>query len=212
MKISIDDIDLQDVYSFMEHGSANDAPEEIVRYLTLLDKVHGMHLRIRQYGTKQHIIKDLNITEGLSAYKAEQVYSEMLEYFYKDINISKQIWRNIYAEKLDQLITASFLMAKSQEDLDRVSRIIERAGKMRQLDTIDPPSFPKELLQKPYKVYAMDTSFLGEEKINRLELAKQIDELPDYSTAERLLLKQDAGIEQIKLFNNEQEDIRKSER
>lgn len=211
-KINIDDIDIQDIYSFMETGDVQNAPEEIVYYLGLLDKVHGMHLRILQYGTKEAILKHLAIVDGLSRYKADQVYYEMLEYFYGDKKISKQSWRNIYAEKMDNLATAAALISKTPEDLDRTSRMVERAGRMRQLDLVDPPSFPKELLQKPYKVYAMDASFLGEEKINRTELARQIDELPDYTSGERLLLKQDAAIEPIILFNNEQENSRKSER
>lgn len=212
MKINIDDIDIQDIYSFMETGSANNAPPEIVFYLEILDKIHGMHLRILQYGNVEAIIKHLNIVHGFSHYKAKQLYYEMLEYFYRDLKISKKVLRNMYAEKMDNLANATQVIAKTPEDFDRASRMFERAGKMRQLDLPDPPTFPKELLAKPIKVYAMDTSFLGEEKINRLELAKQIDELPDYSTAERLALKQDAALEPIKLFNNEQEDIRKPER
>lgn len=211
-KVNIDAIDIQDIYSFMETGSVDDAPEEIVRYLTLLARVHGMHLRIRHYGTKQHILKDLVLTEEISQYKAEQVYSDMLEYFYRDIQISKQIWRNIYAEKLDNIITAATLMAKDENGLEKVSRMVERAAKMRQLDLVDPPEIPKEAFAKPIKVYAMDAEFLGMEKINRLALSKQIDELPEFSDNEKSLLKQDAAVKQINLFDNEQEELRKPER
>lgn len=211
-KVNIDDIDIQDIYSFMENGSAENAPEEIVRYLKLLDRVHGMHLRIRQYGTEEHIIKDLIITEEVSKYKAKQIYYDMLEYCYRDTQLSKQVLRNVYSEKQDNLITAATLMAKSVDDVAKVSLMIERVMKGRQLDIVDPPPIPKEAFAKPIKVYAMDSDFLGLEKINRLELAKQIDELPEFSTNEKSLLKQDAGIEQIKLFDNEQEELRKPER
>lgn len=204
-KINIDDIDLQDVYAFMEFGTAENAPEDIVRYLTLLSKIHGMHLRILQFGTKEHILKDLEITEGLSRYKADQLYNEMLEYYYQDINISKKVLINIYAEKLDNIITASTIIARTPEDFYRVTMMIEKVCKIRQLDIIDPPSFPKELLQKPNKVYAMDAAFLGEEKIDRSKLAKQIDDLDGYTVEEQLKLKEDAAIEPIILFKkNEQ--------
>ena len=74
-KVNIDAIDIQDIYSFMETGSVDDAPEEIVRYLTLLARVHGMHLRIRHYGTKQHILKDLVGTWEYSTVKG-RLYQE----------------------------------------------------------------------------------------------------------------------------------------
>jgi hypothetical protein len=205
MKINLDDIDLQDIYIFMENGDVKDAPEDVVYYLQLLDKIHGMHQRRLHYGTEEAILKHLILVDGFSRYKAKQLYDEMREYFYKSSNVSKDVYRNIYAERMENLATATELTAKTPEDFDRASRIYERAGKMRQLDLVDPPQLPKELFQKPIKIFAMDPEFLGQPKINRLELAKQIDELDELSESEKLLLKQDAAIEPIKLFNNEQE-------
>lgn len=205
MNINLDNIDLQDIYIFMENGDVKNAPEEVVFYLQLLDKIHGMHQRRLQYGTEEAILKHLILVDGFSRYKAKQLYDEMLEYFYKSTNVSKDVFRNIYAERMENLATAAEVMAKTPEDFDRASRIYERAGKMRQLDLVDPPQFPKELLQKPIKIFAMEAEFLGQPKINRLELAKQIDGLDELSEAEKILLKQDAAIEPIILFGNEQE-------
>ncbi len=211
-KISIDGVDIQDIYEFMETGNVENAPPEIVRYLELLDATHGMHLRIKQYGTRQAIIKHLEIVEGISAYKANQLYDETLEYFYRDVNISKGAWRNIYADKIDRLATAATLMAKTPEDMDRVSRMITRAAKMRQLDLVEPPPLPQELFDKPFKVYMMNPEFLGEGKIDRQKLAHHIDSLPEHSEAEKTILKEEAAILPIKLFKDEPEDSRKSER
>lgn len=205
-KINIDNIDIQDIYIFMESGDVQNAPEEIVYYLQLLDKIHGMHQRILQYGNKEAIFKHLIVVDGFSRWKAEQLHGEMLEYFYKNNeNVSKQVLRNIYAEKMENLATAATIISKTPEDFDRVTRMYERIGKMKQLDLVDPPTFPKELLAKPIKIYAMDAEFLGQPKINRVALAKQIDELDELSEDEKSLLKQDAAIEPIKLFKNEQE-------
>lgn len=209
-KINIDDIDLQDIYEFMNTGDVNKAPEEIVEYLRLLDKTHGMIQRIRQFGTKQSVIKHLVLVDELSPYKASLIYNETIEYFYRDENISKQAWRNLYASGLDQEINLARVLSKDVNDLEKISKMRERAAKMRQLDLVDPPQLPKELFDKPVKVYAMDTDFLGEEKINRLELARQIDDLDDLTPFEKEVLKQDAAISPIKLFPNEQEDLRKS--
>jgi len=171
MKINIDDIDIQDIYIFMESGDVSketrEASPEIVYYLQMLDKIHGMHQRILQYGNKEAILKHLILVDGFSRYKAEKLHSEMLEYFYKSerVRIDKDVYRNIYAERMENLATAATIISVNPEDMDRASRMYERAGKMRQLDLVDPPSFPKELLQKPIKVYAMDAEFLGEKKL-----------------------------------------------
>lgn len=209
MKISIDHIDIQDILEFMETGDVKNAPEDIVRYLQLLDATHKMQLRINQWGTKEAVLKHLILVENLSRYKAAQIYDETLEYFYSDQKISKTAWRNIYAERADNRITAATLLATTIEDFDRISRMELRAYKMRQLDLPEPPVFPKELLEKPVKLYAMDIEFLGEEKINRLELAQQIDGLPDHTPFQKEILKQDAAITQIKFLPDEQEDLRK---
>ncbi|MFY0481458.1 hypothetical protein ACI6PS_02535 [Flavobacterium sp. PLA-1-15] len=211
-KINIDEIDIQDIYEFMQTGNVKDAPEDVVRYLELLDKIHGMHLRILDFGTRESIIKHLILTEDLTRYKASLIYDEALEYFYRDSKISKNAWRNIYASKIDNLATAATLMAKDVADLDKITRMTQRAGAMRQLDVPEPPVFPKELFEKPIKVYAMDPEFLGETKINRISLAKQIDELEDLSVIEKEILKQDAAITQITLLPDESENKRRQER
>jgi hypothetical protein len=209
-KINIEDIDLQDIYEFMNSGDVNNAPEEVVLYLQLLDKTHGMIQRIRQFGTRQSVIKHLVLVDGLSSYKASLIYNETIEYFYRDENISKQAWRNLYASGLDQEINMARVLVKDVNDLEKISKMRERAAKLRQLDLVDPPQLPRELFDKPVKIYAMDAEFLGEEKINRLELARQIDDLDDLTPFEKEVLKQDAAISPIKLFPNEQEDLRKS--
>ena len=205
-KISIDDIDLQDIYAFMETGDVANAPAEVVEYLTTLDKVHKMHLRVLQWGNKEAILKHLMLVDQMSRYQAEKIHNEMLEYFYSDAKLSKQVFRNILFERMYNNCIAAEILALSTDDLSKVNRMYTEAGKMRQLDIIDPPVIPKEAFQRPNKIYAMDPAFLGEAKINRTLLAKHIDELEDYSEGEKLILKQDAAIEPIILFENEQEN------
>lgn len=212
-KISLDDIDINDVLEFMETGNVNDAPEHIVDYLVLIEKIHGMYLRNRQFGSREQVIKHLILVDKKSRYIAEKLYDEMLFYFYKGNTLSKEVWRNIIFEKMQNLATAAELTATNNQDFERASRIWERAGKLKQLDVVDPPPIPKEAFAKPYKVYAMDPEFLGEKPINRLELAKQIDALEDFSPAEKELLKEEAAINPIKLFDNaDKEELRQPER
>ena len=73
------------------------APQEIVDYLDLMDKIRGMHLRIDRYGGKDAIVNHLMKVEGLSRYLANKAYNQAMEYFYADNDISKEAWRNIIA-------------------------------------------------------------------------------------------------------------------
>lgn len=212
MKIDVDHIDLEDIYEFMETGSIENAPPELVKYLELLDKTHGMILRIRQFGTRKAVVKHLQLVDKLTWYKANQIYEHAIEYFYRDNAISKSAWRNLYAAGAEDDIAAARLMASSVEDLDRISRMRVRVAKLRQLDVPDPQEIPEAAYAKPVKIYAMDPEFLGEGKINRLELAKHIDGLEGYSLQEKSILKQEAAIERIKLFPDEPQDSRQSER
>lgn len=202
-KISVSDIDLDDVFSFMEKGDASQAPEEIVYYLEMLDKVHKMHLRVLRFGNKEAILKHLILVDGLSRYEADKLYSEMLIYFYADNRISKQVWRNILFEKMYNNAVAAELLAQSTDDLSKVNKMYTEAGKMRQLDLVDPPEIPAEALQPPNKVYITDPSVFGGKKINRVLLARQIDELEGFDEAEKTLMKQEATIEPIILFPDE---------
>lgn len=204
-KINLDDIDLDDIFSFMETGDVNDAPQEVVDYLVLLDKVHKMNLRVLQFGNKEAILKHLMLVDGMNRQQADKIHTEMLIYFYSDVKLSKQVFRNILFERMYNNAIAAEILAQSTDDLSKVNRMYTEAGKMRQLDIVDPPEIPKEAFERPNKVYAIDSAFLGEEKINRLELAKQIDSIEGINENEALVLKQEAGIEPLKIFNNEQE-------
>ena len=51
---------------------------------------------------------------------------------------------------------------------------------------------------------------LGMPSVNRIELGKLIDDLPELSEKEKMMIKREAAVTQIKLFPDEQEDARKS--
>ena len=122
--MKIEDITLQDIYDFMEHGSLENAPPGIAEYLELLDKVRGMLLRIDQFANDESIIKHLMLVDGISRYKAKNIIAEAREYFYKDAVVSKMAWRNIYAEKLDKVIHFAMLNMKDINDASKISKMI----------------------------------------------------------------------------------------
>lgn len=207
----IQDLSLEQIDSFIKNGDPKNAPAEIVSYLDMMDKVRGMYNRNGDFPSKNAIIKHLTKVDGLSYYLANNLYNNTVEYFYLSIPIKKDTYRNMYAEKLDQLMSFSIATMTGPKDAKAVADIIKIAMSARQLDVPEVEELPAELFDKPWKLYGMDPSYLGLQPPNRNRLAQIIDNLDDVTEGQKDRLKQEAGIQPITLFVDEQEDIRKQE-
>lgn len=207
--MDISDISLEQIHSFVHKGVIKDAPDEVIQYIDMMDKVRSMYLRQGDYGTKNSILNHLMKVDKLSYYLANKLYNQTLEYFYCSSTISKKAWSNIYADKLDDLAAAAQQLVKDARDLKIVADIVSKARTARYLDEPDIPELPTVLFDKPFKLYGMDPSFIGMAPINRIELGRIIDEIPDMTERQKDRLKSDAAINPINLFLDEQEDVRK---
>ncbi|MDO5858930.1 hypothetical protein Q2490_16765 [Myroides odoratimimus] len=210
MKINIDQVDIKDIYDFMERGNVNNAPLHIVEYLQLLDKVRGMTLRIDKFGSKEAVVKHLILVDKLTRYKANQVYDEAIEYFYSDSTISKQAWRSLYADKAEKALNFAMLQMRDVNDASKVVKMAHDIAILRGINEPDKEELPDELFLKQFVVYSTDAETLGLPKANRNVLAEFIDSLPELTEKERIRIKQEAEILPLKVFVDEQEDPRKS--
>ena len=209
--MTINEISLDHIYDFMEKGNLNNAPEEIVLYLEMLDKIRGMFLRIDVFGTKESIVKHLMLVDKISRYKAMQLCDEAQQYFYSDSKISKQAWRTIYAEKAEKMINFAMLTVKNPTDAAKVVKMLLDVAELRGINLPEQEELPAELFQPPWVIYSADAEFLGlETKANRHRLAEMIDAFPELTEKQRVQIKREAQILPIKVFPNEQEDGRKS--
>jgi hypothetical protein len=210
--MTIDQVNLRDIYDFMETGNPKDAPEHIVVYLDLLDTVRSMFLRINEFGSREAIIKHLMVSSKhkLSRYKASQVCDEAQEYFYSDSKISKAAWKNIYAEKVEKMINFAILTVKDVNDAQKVVKMLLDASVLRGVNEPDKEELPAEIFQAPFVVYSCDAEFLGMPKANRQKLSEMIDKLPELTEKEKIQIKREALALPLKVFPNEQEDARKS--
>lgn len=209
--MTINEISLDHIYDFMEKGNLNNAPEEIVLYLEMLDKIRGMFLRIDVFGTKESIVKHLMLVDKISRYKAMQLCDEAQQYFYSDSKISKQAWRTIYAEKAEKMINFAMQTVKNPTDAAKVVKMLLDVAELRGINLPEQEELPAELFQPPWVIYSADAEFLGlETKANRHRLAEMIDAFPELTEKQRVQIKREAQILPIKVFPNEQEDGRKS--
>ena len=209
--MTINEISLDHIYDFMEKGNLNNAPEEIVLYLELLDKIRGMFLRIDVFGTKEAIVKHLMLVDKISRYKAMQLCDEAQQYFYSDSKISKQAWRTIYAEKAEKMINFAMQTVKNPTDAAKVVKMLLDVAELRGINLPEQEELPADLFKPPWVIYSADAEFLGlETKANRHRLAEMIDAFPELTEKQRVQIKREAQILPIKVFPNEQEDGRKS--
>jgi len=209
MNYELSDISLDIIHDFIENGNKANADPVIVEYLQLMDKVRGMYLRFDEFGSKDHIVNHLMKVDGYSRYLATNLYNDTLEYFYCESKISKDAWRNIYAEKMEKVINLSMLMIKDVADGAKVVRMLKELGEMRNLDKEDVEELPEEWFAKPWKLYGMDAEYLGLPTVSRPKLAEQIDALPELPEKVREMIKREAGALPIKIFVDESEDARK---
>lgn len=206
--MTINDIDIEHIYEFMERGNVNNAPQHIVDYLNLLDLVRGMITRIDVNGSKDVVVKHLMVNRGLSRYKASQVYDETIEYFYVSNRVSKAAWKNVYADKMDKMINFAILQTRTVDDARKVVQMLKDVGEMREVHVEDKQEIPDELFQAPFVVYSIKPEDLGMQKANRQKLAEFIDSLPELTEKERIRIKEEAQVLPIKVFPNEQENPR----
>ncbi|HUI32016.1 MAG TPA: hypothetical protein VLY84_00235 [Dysgonamonadaceae bacterium] len=205
-------IALSDIHDYIENGDVTTVPDKIRVYLDLLEKVRDMKRRPREYATKNHIINHLMKVNELSRYMANKIHDDCIEYFYLDSTISKEAYRNLYAEQQDEDIALARLAAQSIEDLDRISKMREKAYKFRQLDVPDVEDFPEGLFDRPFKLYTMEPENVGIPKADRRELSARIDGYIELSELEKEILKREAGVLPRKMFLEDYEDPRYDER
>lgn len=204
-------ITLSDIYDFVDHGDPDHADEAIVVYLDLMDKVRSMDLRVSQFGTKESVLNHLIKVEKLTRHMANKIYYDALEYFYVSAELSKQAQRNVYAAKMDRLIVLAELAAKDNKDLKMVSDMYKQVFIIRGLDKDDIEPIPEDWFKEQIVLYDTNALKAGIDPINRLLLAKDIDNLPEVSEKVKAELRREALIDPLILFANEQENPRKNQ-
>lgn len=194
-------LEIEDLIEFRDHGKMSNVPEEMAEYVQLLDKVRGMHLRADQYGSRDAVINHLMKFDGYSHYLAAKLHDDAMEYFYADRSISKSAWRNIIAEQMQKGINTMFALAKDAKEIGNAVKELANMAKVLGLDQPDTEEFPKELLEKPIKLYTSSAEELGMPPINRYELGRIIDGLEDITEAQKLAAKRDGQLIPLNIFN-----------
>lgn len=202
-------ITLNDIYDFVDNGDPENTPPEIAAYFVLMEKVRVLDLRAEDYGTKNSVLNHLIKVEGLTRHIAEKVYYDGLEYYYASAQLSKQAQRNVYAAKIERMIAIAEYKVESVKDANMVANMYIKAAKMRGLDKEEQEIVPEEWLKKTFNLYTTNAIEAGLDPINRIELAKVIDQIPDISEKEKKLIEMEAGLMTLEIFPDDSKNPRK---
>lgn len=206
----IQDLSLEDITAFLANGKLDKAPPGVADYLNLLEKTRGMILRFDLYPNDDIIIKHLVFHDKITPAKARTIIAETREYFYIDSKVSKDAWRNIYAEGMQRLINAAILSAKDAKDYVSIGKLYKDLCDIRGLNDKEENEIPYELLdQKRFLIYSINIEDLGLPKANRNNIKALIEsKMLELSEKEKNQIYREADILPFKVFPNEQENAR----
>ena len=177
--------ELHELQAFMNSGQTS-LPEHMQKYLEHLDTIRSMH---QKYNSKRFIINYLVASNHVTRQEALRWYSDAINFFYLNNEITKEAWRNVYAEKLEDAASVAWHL----NDMETFSRNIIRAADLRQLNKEDPPTLPADFYDRRTIIYSTDISKLGIKRESRVKLAEFIDAL-DITELEKDDARKDAGI------------------
>lgn len=197
--MDINDLRYDELQEWISSGKSKTLPKHLVEYLEQLEVVRSLYSK---YESKAFIIRTLKLTYKLTDYLANKVYAEALNFFYSSNEVKVEAWANIYAEKLENAALAAWDLS----DYETYGRLIVEAAKLRGVGKDKPQEIPKDFYQRPVVIYTLKPEDVGLESVDRKTLAKFIDELPEINEKQKLRLKRDAMVEDVKIFEDDPQE------
>lgn len=160
----------------------------------------------RKYGKDNAIAFLMHEPLNVERMRARKMYSEAINLFYLNDTIENNAHRNLMFDNLMKAAQVVLQNATSSKDMEVYGNLNIQAAKIKQLDKPDPVK-PKEIDEKPIKIYDLSPEAVGLDAANRQILAAQIDSV-DLPEREKVRLKRDANIVDIdfeEMLNDQEE-------
>lgn len=180
----------ESLQDYIASGCTIELTSEELDYYNILYALIGIH---RKYGKDNAIAFLMHDPFNVDRIRARQMYSEAINLFYLCDAIENDAHRNMMFDNLMKAAQVVLSNAVNAKDMEVYGNLTVQAAKIKQLDKPDPVK-PKEMTDKPIKIYDLDPTAVGLPVANRNLLAAQIDNLPDLSMKEKTRLKRDATI------------------
>lgn len=160
----------------------------------------------RKYGKDNAVAFLMHEPFNVERMRARKMYSEAINLFYLNDTIENNAHRNLMYDNLMKAAQVVLQNAVSSKDMEVYGNLNIQAAKIKQLDKPDPVK-PKEIDEKPIKIYDLNPEAVGLDAANRQILAAQIDSV-DLPEREKVRLKRDANIVDIdfeEMLNDQEE-------
>ena len=147
-RIDFEALDSHQIERILKTGDLESLTPAEREYFNLMELVRGLRARMMMPGgnrivTKAGIIKVLKSdVYGLSDWMARRVYSDALNFFYSVDDVTPRAWRNLYAERFDNMANLAASMGKTKE----ARSLLVEAAKLRGCYDEQAPEIPQELL------------------------------------------------------------------
>ncbi len=199
---------LESLNNYIQSGSSitNISVEEQL-YIDILIFIRDMDSIYGRRATVDFFVKNF----GLKHQRASEMFDESINLFFGNRTINKKSLRSKFADKLEQAANIVANNAETSRDWEVYGNLIKQASSMLELDKPDVEKLPKEMYMPTAKLYTLDAEMVELPKIDRNELAAEIDAL-DQPESVKEILKQDALINKVNIsarLDKIEEDFKK---
>ena len=190
-------------------GVVDSVDEQTAIQLELYELINSLYMK---YTSDKEIIRVLKLRDTeLSDYNSKKLINMALEFFNSDTELTKQAYRNIYADRIEKASLVVLQNATCSKDMEIYANMIIQAAALRQLDKEDAFELPEGLFDKRPIYYTDDPTKLGYDKANIQEVRALIDSYGDAHDLtkmekEKIIAEAEGfALDQLKHVNNEQD-------
>jgi len=207
LESDFNEVTLGTLQQWVANREHRDMPEELTVYLEMIERCYQWH---QSMALEAEIIDNL-LTHYPHKFKgnrsrAKQIYSDAVNHFYLDTDITQEAWANVYADRLDRLAIAVMRTAETAQDLAKVKDLWKEAATLRGAYAEKKEQLPKEVYEQRYNLYTNKITDLGLPEQSRPEIKAIIHGLP-LSGEEMIRLEQEADLLPKQIFDwNEPEE------
>lgn len=189
---------------YIASGCTIELTDDELDYYNALYAMIGIQ---RKYGKDNAIAFLMHSPFDVKRQRAREMYSEAINLFFADDTIENNAHRNMMYDNLIKAAQVVLSTAKSSKDMEVYGNLTAQAFKIKLLDKPDPQK-REEIKDKNIKIYMLDTDAVGIPRIDRQQLAAQIDAIQDIPERERVRLKRDAQVIDVDIMEmlDDQED------
>ena len=203
----IDKVEEGDHFALLEEyveGHIDKLPEEMLIYLKQLELIRGFFYSGNT--SPNRIIRKLQVHyPDLSVKQCRTRINDARVHFYLDEELKKEFYKKIHYEQQMQLYQVTKMTAKTASENEIASKILERAGKLIDLDKADKEKLPEEFFLKPRRFFTLNPADIGlPENMDRNKVGRWLDKL-HIAEAEKLRLKEDGGMAPKTMFDTDGE-------